>query len=623
MQLAADGDRGAPSPTTASRRASRGSPGCASRSSRCSSARPRSLYLARRARALPVQPARSSSSRSARRSRSPPSTPRCCARGKQPARARVGADRRSTSSPGPRSSTSPAARRAARRRSTRSRASSARSSSASAARDRRGVAASAIYALLCAALRTSAGSIRRRDQAAAAYARRRGASSSTRSLVNALGIVVVALLAGYLAERLRLTGGALAGRDRARHEAERLAVLGRIAAGLAHEIRNPLGSITGSIEMLRESPALSDEDQHLCDIVQREARAPERPRRRHARSLEAARRRAPRRPTSRRSRASGRARGRRRARGAGDVAVRYDGPDERRARALRRRADAAGALEPRAQRDPGEPAGVDRDRARRRRASARSRSRSTTRAPASRTTPAPASSTPSSRRARTARASASRSCGASSTTTRRWARDSPSSAPQGGGASFRVDAEPRRVGLRRSVAARPPRRAVSSQPLNGIARPRHGPSLAADDAARDSCIESAERSERVLPSSRPAHVPSAPQGSPSLLARARRWARRRRRSAADDAQAFVAARAPPARAAPPPACVGGARRAGHAKRSTASSTTTSSPTAPSASRAPRPMPSCEDLWAGYNDAAADRGARALLEQLVRKTYQRT
>jgi signal transduction histidine kinase len=34
----------------------------------------------------------------------------------------------------------------------------------------------------------------------------------------------------------------------------------------------PLGSITGSVEMLRESPALTDEDRRLCDIVQREAR---------------------------------------------------------------------------------------------------------------------------------------------------------------------------------------------------------------------------------------------------------------------------------------------------------------------------------------------------------------
>jgi two-component system sensor histidine kinase HydH len=90
-------------------------------------------------------------------------------------------------------------------------------------------------------------------------------------LVNTLGIGVVALLAGYLAERLRLTGGALEAATRRALQAERLAVLGRVAAGLAHEIRNPLGSISGSIEMLRESPHLSEEDKQLCAIVQREA----------------------------------------------------------------------------------------------------------------------------------------------------------------------------------------------------------------------------------------------------------------------------------------------------------------------------------------------------------------
>jgi two-component system, NtrC family, sensor histidine kinase HydH len=91
-------------------------------------------------------------------------------------------------------------------------------------------------------------------------------------LVNTLGVTVVALLAGYLAERLRLTGGALQAATLRAHEAERLAVLGRIAAALAHEIRNPLGSITGSVEMLRESPSITDEDRRLCEIVQREAR---------------------------------------------------------------------------------------------------------------------------------------------------------------------------------------------------------------------------------------------------------------------------------------------------------------------------------------------------------------
>jgi signal transduction histidine kinase len=90
-------------------------------------------------------------------------------------------------------------------------------------------------------------------------------------LVNGLGIVVVALLAGYLAERLRRTGGELVIAEERAQAAERLAMLGRLAAGLAHEIRNPLGSISGSVEMLREAPGLSDEDKRLCDIIASES----------------------------------------------------------------------------------------------------------------------------------------------------------------------------------------------------------------------------------------------------------------------------------------------------------------------------------------------------------------
>jgi len=90
--------------------------------------------------------------------------------------------------------------------------------------------------------------------------------------VNALGIVVVALLAGYLAERLRRTCGELQEANERAASAERLAMLGRIAAGLAHEIRNPLGSISGSsIELLREARGLTEEDRRLCEIIQREA----------------------------------------------------------------------------------------------------------------------------------------------------------------------------------------------------------------------------------------------------------------------------------------------------------------------------------------------------------------
>jgi two-component system, NtrC family, sensor histidine kinase HydH len=85
-----------------------------------------------------------------------------------------------------------------------------------------------------------------------------------------LMLAVVTLLAGYLAERLRLTGGQLVRAEERAEQAERMAALGRLAAGLAHEIRNPLGSIMGSIQMLRLASALGSEDRQLCEIIHRE-----------------------------------------------------------------------------------------------------------------------------------------------------------------------------------------------------------------------------------------------------------------------------------------------------------------------------------------------------------------
>jgi two-component system sensor histidine kinase PilS (NtrC family) len=51
---------------------------------------------------------------------------------------------------------------------------------------------------------------------------------------------------------------------------ERLAMIGQLAAGIAHEIRNPLASISGSVELLRQGPSPSDEDRTLMAIVHRE-----------------------------------------------------------------------------------------------------------------------------------------------------------------------------------------------------------------------------------------------------------------------------------------------------------------------------------------------------------------
>jgi two-component system sensor histidine kinase PilS (NtrC family) len=52
---------------------------------------------------------------------------------------------------------------------------------------------------------------------------------------------------------------------------ERLADIGRVAAGLAHELRNPVAAMSGSIELLRGGLELAPEDARLMDIVTREA----------------------------------------------------------------------------------------------------------------------------------------------------------------------------------------------------------------------------------------------------------------------------------------------------------------------------------------------------------------
>jgi two-component system sensor histidine kinase PilS (NtrC family) len=52
---------------------------------------------------------------------------------------------------------------------------------------------------------------------------------------------------------------------------DRLAAVGRLAAAIAHEIRNPLTSIAGSVSMLSEVSNLSDEHRQLLQIVTRES----------------------------------------------------------------------------------------------------------------------------------------------------------------------------------------------------------------------------------------------------------------------------------------------------------------------------------------------------------------
>jgi two-component system sensor histidine kinase PilS (NtrC family) len=59
--------------------------------------------------------------------------------------------------------------------------------------------------------------------------------------------------------------------ERAVRMKENLATMGEMAAGMAHEIRNPLASISGSVQVLRENLGIRTESSRLMDIIVRES----------------------------------------------------------------------------------------------------------------------------------------------------------------------------------------------------------------------------------------------------------------------------------------------------------------------------------------------------------------
>jgi two-component system sensor histidine kinase PilS (NtrC family) len=81
----------------------------------------------------------------------------------------------------------------------------------------------------------------------------------------------VAFLSGILAEQAKSTRQELRSMEAHVRGVEKMAAVGEMAAGLAHEIKNPLASLRGAVQMLREDIDYEPDQDRLMHIILREA----------------------------------------------------------------------------------------------------------------------------------------------------------------------------------------------------------------------------------------------------------------------------------------------------------------------------------------------------------------
>ncbi|MDY0376182.1 MAG: ATP-binding protein [Desulfobacterium sp.] len=91
-----------------------------------------------------------------------------------------------------------------------------------------------------------------------------------RVVIIALACFAVAFLSGILAFQVRRARRDLRVVERHLKRVERMAAMGEMVAGMAHEIKNPLASISGSIQLMAENTEPGSPDSRLMQIVLRE-----------------------------------------------------------------------------------------------------------------------------------------------------------------------------------------------------------------------------------------------------------------------------------------------------------------------------------------------------------------